>query len=354
MLHAVIMAGGVGTRFWPASRAARPKQLLSFGSGRPMVEDTLDRIGDLVPPERILIMTNAEYVGLMADLLPEVPRENILGEPACRDTAPCVGLAATVLAARDPEAVMAVMPSDHLIAPKELFGGSLVAAEAFLKTRPETLVTFGIAPTAPATGYGYIKQGEKIHQAEGVAFYEVGKFHEKPNDETARSFLDEGGFLWNSGVFVWRADTILDKIRKYIPGLHSKLGLLAERVDSAQFGRLFEELYPTIEKISIDFGVMEKAEHRAVAAVKYSWDDVGSWQSLERLIATDEDGNCVQGSCETLDATNLIVSARGGMVAAIGVEDLIIVHTPDATLVCKKQDAESVKKLVERLPPEFR
>lgn len=354
MLHAVIMAGGVGTRFWPASRAARPKQLLSFGSGRPMVEDTLDRLGDLVPPERILIMTNAEYVGLMADLLPEVPRENILGEPACRDTAPCVGLAATVLAARDPEAVMAVMPSDHLIAPSELFAGSLAAAEAFLRTRPETLVTFGIEPTTPATGYGYIKQGEKIHQAEGVAFFEVGRFHEKPDSKTAQSFLDEGGFLWNSGVFVWRADTILRKIKKYIPRLHSKLALLGEKVDTAQFGKIIEELYPALEKISIDYGVMEKARHRAVAAVKYSWDDVGSWRSLERLIASDENGNCLHGTCEALDATNLIVSARGGMVAAIGVDDLIIVHTPDATLVCKKQDAESVKKLVKRLPPEFR
>jgi len=354
MLHAVIMAGGAGTRFWPASRAARPKQLLSFGSGRPMVEESLDRIGDLVPPERILIMTNAEYVGLMADLLPEVPRSNILGEPACRDTAPCVGLAATILAARDPDAVMAVMPSDHLIAPKELFVGSLLAAESFLKTRPATLVTFGIEPTAPATGYGYIKQAEKIHQAEGIAFYDVEGFREKPDEITARSFLDEGGYLWNSGVFVWRADTILDKIKNYIPRLHLKLGLLAERIDSAQFDTLFEELYPTLEKISIDYGVMEKAAHRAVAAVKYSWDDVGSWQSLERLIASDEKGNRVQGPCETIDASNLIVSARGGMVAAIGVDDLIIVHTPDATLVCKKGDAQSVKKIVDRLPPEFR
>ncbi len=354
MLHAVIMAGGVGTRFWPASRAARPKQLLSFGSGRPMVEDTLDRIGELVPPERILVMTGAEYVGLMADILPEVPRENIFGEPACRDTAPCIGLAASVLARRDPEAVMAVMPSDHLIVPKELFQGSLAAAEAFLKTRPETLVTFGIEPMSPATGYGYIQQGKAIHQGEGVAFFEVKKFHEKPSVATARAFLDEGGFLWNSGVFVWRADTILDSFKEHIPRLHSKLGLLAETIGTDRFGPLLGELYPTLEKTSIDYGIMEKARHRAVAAVKYSWDDVGSWRALERIIAPDEQGNRVQGSCECVDASNLIVSSRGGIVAALGVEDLIIVHTPDATLVCKKEMAESVKQIVERLPPEFR
>jgi len=354
MLYAVIMAGGSGTRFWPESRASHPKQFLSFGAGRPLAEEALDRVADLVPPERIMVMTGAAYVDVMRDLLPELPAENFIGEPVGRDTSACIGLAAALLVKRDPGAVMAVMPSDHLIRPKELFCSSLSAADSFLKTHPRILVTFGIEPSRPATGYGYIKKEKELFRGGGTAFFEVGAFREKPDPATAASFLREGGYLWNSGVFVWRADTILDLIEKFLPGLHGKLLLLADDAWGEGFAGILEAVYPTLEKISIDYGVMERAPERAVAEVRYSWDDVGSWSALERLLPSDEQGNHVQGEFKGLGAANLVVSARGGMVAAVGVEGLIIVHTPDATLVCRKEDAESVKKIVAELAKEYR
>ncbi len=354
MLYVVIMAGGTGTRFWPASRVARPKQFLSFGAGRPLIEETLHRLSGLVPPERILVMTNAEYVGLASEIVPEIPAENFVGEPACRDTSACIGLAAVILRRRDPDAVMAVVPSDHLIRPAELFTATLDAAGGFVKTHKETLVTFGIEPTVPATGYGYIKTGEEIAVRDGIAFSRAERFHEKPTPEKAKEFLKEGGFCWNSGIFVWRADAILGCIEEFLPDLYTGIDLLSDKVGTAQFSDALQKIYPGLPKISIDYGVMEKAPDKAVAAVKYFWDDVGSWAALERILEPDNDGNRVHGDFEGEKSSNLIVSATGGIVAALGVKDLIIVHTPDATLVCRKEDAEKVKKIVERLGDEYR
>ncbi len=354
MLYAVIMAGGAGTRFWPASRKARPKQLLDFGLGRPLVEETIHRINDLIPPERTLIMTNSEYVDIVSELLPELPKRNILGEPACRDTSACIGLAAAVLLKEDPDAVMAVMPSDHIIRPSELFCATLASAAKLLATRKETLVTFGIEPTEPATGFGYIKEGEKVGEYDGTSFFRAKQFHEKPDIAKAKAFLDEGGYYWNAGIFVWRADTVLGCIQRFLPDLHDGLSLIAEKAGTPGFTERLNQVYPGLKKISIDFGVMEKAEDRAVAAVRYFWDDVGSWRALERLLKADSQDNCVQGEFLGIDSSNLIVSARGGMVATVGVEGLIVVHTPDATLVCRKDDAEAVKKVVEQLRDEYR
>jgi mannose-1-phosphate guanylyltransferase len=354
MLHAVIMAGGSGTRFWPASRSAYPKQLLSIGTKRPLVEETLDRISDLIPPERVLIVTNAAYARMTAELLSELPGRNVIGEPVGRDTAACIGLAAVVCRERDPDAVMAVMPSDHIITPSSAFCSSLEAAQALLTERPETLVTFGIAPTFPSTGYGYIQRGAALGEHGKVPFFEVDSFREKPDLETAESFLEDGGYYWNAGIFIWRADTILDCIADFLPELHEGLKAVVPHVDRGTFDKAVEELYPELQKISIDYGVMEKAKSRAVAQVRYDWDDVGSWRALERLLSPDEQGNFAQGEVRALDAKGNIVSSRGGMVGLVGVEDLIVVHTPDATLVCRKADAEAVKKLVDLLDGEYR
>lgn len=354
MLHSVIMAGGSGTRFWPASRSTYPKQLLPIGTPRPLVEETVDRISELVPPERVLIVTNAAYAGMTRELLSEVPPENVIGEPAGRDTSACIGLAALILHAGDPDALMAVMPSDHIISPPRVFCATLEAAAGLLEKRKEALVTFGIQPTFPSTGYGYIKQGLERDRVGGIAFCEVESFREKPNMETAISFLQEGGYYWNSGIFMWRADTILDMIARFLPELHKGLMRLKPALGTADFQEALEQVYPSLQKISIDFGVMEKAEERIVAAVDFGWDDVGSWRVLERLLEADSSGNFVQGDFQAIEAKNNIVSARGGMVGLIGVEGLIVVHTPDATLVCKKENAEAVKKLVETLKKEYR
>jgi len=354
MLHAVIMAGGSGTRFWPASRSSFPKQLLAIATGRPLIEETVDRISGMVPPERTLIVTNATYAGMTAELLSEIPEENVIGEPVGRDTSACIGLAALVLRSRDPEAVMAVMPSDHIISPKERFCSSLKAAQGLIAGMKDALITFGIQPSFPATGYGYIKRGPALSGVEAGSFYEVESFQEKPSSDVAKAFVEEGGYYWNAGIFMWRADTILEMIARYLPGLHRDLMRMEPVLDSGEFAQTLERVYPGLEKISIDFGVMEKADKRVVAEVAFEWDDIGSWSALERFIPADDKGNHAKGDLVALDSGNNIVSSKGGMVGLVGVEGLIVVHTPDATLVCRKEDAEKVKGLVGMLKDEYK
>ena len=354
MLHSVIMAGGSGTRFWPASRARFPKQLLPIGTVRPLVEETLDRVLPLTPPERVLVVTNEAYAVRTAELLSELPRENVIGEPAGRDTAACIGLAALVLRARDPDAVMAVMPSDHIITPADAFRSALDAGCRVLEDHPGALVTYGVEPAFPATGYGYIQRGEEAARAGGLSFYRVRAFEEKPPQDRAEAFLARGGYYWNAGIFLWRADTILELIARFLPDLHQGLERIRPALGGDRFTEALDREYPELQKISIDYGVMEKAEERLVAAVNFQWDDVGSWRALERLLPADEAGNHTEGACFQVDAAGNLVSARGGVVGLVGVEGLVVVHTPDATLVCRKEDAERVKALVERLAPEYR
>ncbi len=349
MLYSIIMAGGSGTRFWPASRRAYPKQLLPIGTPRSLIEVTVERISGLMPAERIFIITNAVYAEKTRELLHGIPPQNVIGEPVGRDTAACIGLAALVLAAKDPRAVMAVMPSDHVITPSRAFCASLAAAEETLRDRPGALVAFGIEPAYPATGFGYIKRRGEGRTIQGLPFFEVEAFHEKPDLAKAETFLEEGGYLWNAGIFIWRADTVLELIARFLPELHGGLKAIEPSVGTSGFERAVAEVYPHLEKISIDYGIMEKAPERLVAAVNYAWDDVGSWRALERLLPADGAGNRVEGENVLMGAKNNIVSARDGMVGLIGVEGLIVVHTPDATLVCRKEDAEAVKKLVESL-----
>jgi len=354
MLYSVIMAGGSGTRFWPASRRSYPKQLLPIGGWRPLVEETMDRISELTPPERILIVTNSGYAKMTSDLLPEIPYANIIGEPVGRDTAACIGLAACIIVKRDPDGIMAVMPSDHIITPHAKFLNSLEAAASLLDNRKKALLTFGIKPSYPSTGYGYIKRGASLETINKVPFHEVDSFREKPNLETARTFVEDGGYYWNAGIFIWRADTILDYMAEFLPQLHEQLMRIKPEVDKPGFQEMLETVYPELQKISIDFGVMEKADDRIVAEVEYEWDDVGSWDALARLVTPDENGNSVQGDFSAIYAKNNIVSAKGGMVGLIGVEGLVVVHTPDATLVCRKEDVESVKKLVDQLEDDYK
>jgi mannose-1-phosphate guanylyltransferase len=354
MLHAVIMAGGSGTRFWPASRRSHPKQLLSIGTARPLVEETVNRISGLVPPERILIVTNEQYARMTGRLLNKIPEENVIGEPLGRDTAACIGLAALIVRHRDPDAVMAVMPSDHIIKPPEAFCATLEAAEAFLDDNRDALLTFGIEPTFPSTGYGYIKRGKPVAESRAISFFEVDTFREKPTLDVAEAFLREGGYLWNAGIFLWRADVLIENMARHLPDLYRDLSKLEPVIDGKGFVDALAAAYPSLQQISIDYGIMEKAKRRCVASVSYRWDDVGSWDALERLIPPDEAGNRVEGTCHAVDAKDNIVSARGGMVGLVGVEGLVVVHTPDATLVCRKEDAEAVKRLVEGLGEEYR
>ncbi len=349
MLHAVIMAGGSGTRFWPASRTRRPKQLLKLWGPETMIRSTADRIADLAPPERQYVLTNRVLTDEVADQLPSVPRNNIVGEPCKRDTAPCVGLAAAMVAHHDPDATMVVMPADHVITNTPAFTDAVAAAQRLIDDSPGRIVTFGIRPNYPAESFGYIERGEPI-TATGATAFDVARFREKPDRATAESYLATGKFYWNSGIFVWRASTILDALRRYEPEMMNRLLKIAESIGSDAFATILEQEFAKIEPKSIDYAVMERYPDVVVIEAPFPWDDVGSWQALARLHPPDDHGNTVVGSHVGIDTRDTIVFAGPGhTVVTIDVDKLIIVQTPDATLVASKDAEERIREVVKEL-----
>ena len=347
MLHAVIMAGGAGTRFWPASRATLPKQLLTLASDRSMIQATFDRIRGLADPEHVLVVTNEALVDSVGEQLPELSRQAVLGEPCKRDTAACVGLAAGIIARSDPDATMVVLPADHVISPTEQFQAAVRRAAKLVQDDPSQIVTFGIPPTYPAETYGYIERGDKVAQDN---VFKVKMFREKPNTETAKQYVQSGKFYWNSGIFVWSAKTIWNALRQFEPEMVEQLTDIVSAYDSRDFGRVFRERFEKIRGKSIDYAVMERYPNVAVIEVSFDWDDVGSWQSLTRLRGVDQAGNTVQGRHLGVNTQGCIVRTDDEhLVVTLGLEDCIVVHTPDATLVARKQDEESVRKVVELL-----
>jgi mannose-1-phosphate guanylyltransferase len=349
MLHAVIMAGGSGTRFWPESRAARPKQLLRLVGQRTMIQSTVDRLGSLVPPERVLIVTAAALVDEIWNQLPQLSARAIIGEPCRRDTAPCIGLAALAIVREDPQGIMAVMPSDHVIAPDDAFQQAIEAAAALVEKSPQRIVTFGIRPTYPAESFGYIERGAALSGAKTQAIYGVKQFREKPKADVARKYVDAGTFYWNSGIFVWRAATILAELEKRQPEMMAHL----KAIDAARdddYPEVFAREFAAIRPISIDYAVMEHATDVAVIEAPFAWDDVGSWQAIARLQGADAKGNTISARHLGLDTAGTIVrGADGHLIVTLGVSDLIVVHTPDATLVANKHDEEAIRQLVKMI-----
>lgn len=346
MIHAVVMAGGAGTRFWPLSRMAIPKQLLSFGGDRSLIQQAIDRLDSLVPVDNISIITNQSLVSAIEDQLPALSRNSIIGEPAKRDTAPCIGLAAGLIAAEDPDATMIVMPSDHIIQPVEAFHEAVTKAHKLVEQDPSRLITFGITPDRPAESYGYIQRGESVNSD----VFRVEQFKEKPVVDTAKRYLDEGGYYWNSGIFVWKARAILEALEQYQPDMILRINRIVQRRGEADFHDVIEREFTAIECISIDYAVMEHHANVLVIEAPFEWDDIGSWQALSRLFPTDANNNTVVGKHVGIQTTNSIIqSSKDHLVATIGVSDLIIVHTEDATLVANKQEEESVRKLVRLL-----
>ena len=346
---AVIMAGGSGTRFWPASRKARPKQLLPLGGDRPLIVATAERLGGLVPPARQLVITSARYVDQVRALLPGIPAAQVIGEPEGRDTAACIGLAARIVGRLDPDAVAIAMPSDHVLAPVETYRQHLAAAVEALSVHPGAVLVFGITPDRPATGYGYLKRGERVGSAGGHELFRLARFVEKPDRARAEAMLATGDHLWNAGLFAFRPATMDAAIARHLPALVPGLDALGAAWGGARFEATLAEHYPRLPRTSIDYGVMEKLEQALLLPLPLKWDDVGAWDALPRLLPHDADGNVTQGPSVLLDSRNLVVSAEGGMVAARGVSDLVIVHTPDATLVCRRDDAEGVKAITAEL-----
>jgi len=357
MLHAVIMAGGSGTRFWPASRADWPKQLLAFVGSRTMIQATVDRMAGLVPGERTWVLTNRRLTGAIAEQLPQVGPEQILSEPCKRDTAPCIGLAALEIVRHDPAAVMAVMPADHVIRPEPALAKTIEFAARFVAEDPERIVTFGIKPTYAAQSFGYIERGAPLAAATATepAVYRVAQFREKPKAEVAQQYLDRGNCYWNSGIFVWRAQTILDALSRYQPEMMVHLNRIAAARDQPDYQAVLEREFAAIRPISIDYAVMEKALGAdakpagkvVVVEVPFEWDDVGSWQAIGRLNAADKQGNVIQGRHVGLATTNTIVRTDDKhLVVTMGIKDCIVVHTPESTLVANKHDEESIRELI--------
>jgi mannose-1-phosphate guanylyltransferase len=351
MLHAIVMAGGSGTRFWPASRAALPKQLLPLAGEQTLLEDTVARLDTLVPPERTMVVTAARLLDAARRQLPGVPEAGLVGEPCKRDTAPCIGLAALLVAHRDPDATMVVMPSDHVIRPAEKFRGAIRQAEALVAAAPGRLVTFGVRPTYPAESFGYIQQGEPLPVGPGEApAYAVARFKEKPPAAVAAEYLAAGTYLWNAGIFVWKAATILAALAERQPECLAHLERIAAAWDSPDRDRVFAAEFAAIKGTSIDYAVLEHAPDVAVIEAAFGWDDLGGWSAVARQRAADADGNTFIGRFLDLGSKGTIVQTGDDhLVVTLGLEDMLVVHTPDATLVADRAREEEVKQVVAEL-----
>jgi mannose-1-phosphate guanylyltransferase len=350
MRYAVIMAGGRGTRLWPLSRQDRPKQLLRLFEGKSLLRHAFERLRTLFPPEQIYIVAAREHIQAVEEDLPELPKDNILGEPAIRDTANAICLAAAILHHNDSDAVVGIFTADHIIRPLETFANRMNLAYRMAEEHPDAIVTMGITPTLPHTGLGYIHAGERI--GDGVRW--VLGFKEKPDLPTAKEYLDSGEYYWNSGMFVWRAATVLEEFRAHLPDSHKKLTRVA--VEWSVDPQVASQVYPTLQKISFDYAVMEHAKKVIVVELSCEWVDVGSFSTLESLYEPDDAGNITVANAKFSQigsADNIIISEQNHLIAAIGVEDLIIVHTPDATLVCRKVDAQRIKDLTAKLEKDF-
>jgi mannose-1-phosphate guanylyltransferase len=346
-MYAVIMAGGKGTRFWPMSRERLPKHLLDILGERTVIQQTVDRLQPLIPPERILIVTVEAHADALMRQVPEIPRENIIIEPVGRNTAPCIGLAAIHIRRRTPDAVMAVLPADHMIGNAARFRVLLDAASR-MAARSGDLITLGIEPRSPETGYGYLEQGGEVGAAGGESFYRVTSMREKPDAAQAEEFLRRGGFLWNSGMFVWKTSSILAAIATWLPDLYQGLQEMGSALATESAARVVDRVYRTLRPISIDYGVMEKAGNLLLARGDFGWSDVGSWDALWEVAEKDEAGNAWKGKGTFLgiESKNSLLVGNGKLVALVGVEDLIVVQTDDALLICRRGDSQSVKKVV--------
>ncbi|HXY60186.1 MAG TPA: mannose-1-phosphate guanylyltransferase [Chthoniobacterales bacterium] len=351
-IYALILAGGSGERFWPLSRRNRPKQLLRLVSKRTLLEETVSRLNGLVPPERILILTNIEQEKTVRGLLKKFPKQNIVAEPAKRDTAAAVALGAGWVAARDHSATMLALPADHVIADRDAFQETMKTAVA-AASETGALVTIGIKPTWACPGFGYIEQGEAVRLRENsnLAVHRVIRFREKPNVDLAESFLRKGNFRWNAGMFVWSVPTVLSEFNRHAPELADFISQVRSPKD---LNKILREQFAKLPRISFDYAIMEKADRVLVVEASFDWDDVGSWQAVARYFKKDDQGNIANRALTALDASDNIVFNDGKTtIALLGVHNLIVVRTGDAILICHRHQAERIKNLVAKLPPEL-
>jgi mannose-1-phosphate guanylyltransferase/mannose-6-phosphate isomerase len=345
MTHAVILAGGWGERLWPMSTRERPKQLLRLSGASTLVGETLRRIAPVVSLDTALVMTSASLRGRMSEELGQIPPERIIGEPVGRNTAPAIALAAKLLSRDDADALMIVLPADHVVenatAFRQAIGVAVDAAE-----RERALVTLGITPTRPETEYGYMRAGGPA-SIDGA--FSVEAFEEKPDLENAEAYLSRGGYYWNSGMFIWRADVFLREVERHLPDIADALASVTCAPGDDDFYEDIAGFYDSVEAISVDYGVMERADRVLVIPADIGWDDVGAWPAVARIWPGDPDGNTVRGDAVVLDCTDSVVLSEEGVVAVLGMDDVVVVRTGEATLVCPKRRARDVRRVVEAL-----
>ncbi|KMY66527.1 hypothetical protein AAU61_15370 [Desulfocarbo indianensis] len=347
-MYSVVMAGGSGTRFWPASREARPKQLLALTGSRSLLQQTVARMAPLTPAEKVLVVTGASHAAAVAGQLPQVPAEQVVAEPLARNTAAAAGLAAAWVAKKDPAAVCLVLPADHLITDEPLFIETLRRAAETARSG-DFLVTLGLTPRYPATGFGYIEAGETL-RPEPPQVCKVKAFHEKPDLAVAKEYLASGRHLWNSGMFAWRAEVLLAEIQRFLPELAAGLQELAPDLGTPRQARALARVYPQLPKISVDNGVLEKSAAIRVVKADFGWSDVGSWDAMAELWQEDHLGNaCQEGRILAIEAKGNLVAAGGRLTALLGVDNLVAVVTEDALLILPRERCQDVRQVIDRL-----
>ena len=350
-VYAVIMAGGRGERFWPLSTSRRPKQLHDLVGDKTLIEQAVERLEGLIPIERIFIITTADIVEATLAAVPQLKPENVIGEPCGRDTAAAIACAAAVVKSRDDKAVFAILTADQVMGDMDRFQATLRTGLQLASER-DILVTIGIQPTFPATGFGYIESGNIYVEKDTVTFRLAKRFIEKPDIEQATAYLETGQFFWNSGMFIWSVASLEKAFKKHAPDTHYLMEVLRRYAEQNEIQKGMELLYPDIEKISIDYALMEKADNIVMACGSFTWDDVGCWSALENHFKPDASGNTIIGDATTLDSESNIIYSKDRLTALIGVQDLIIVQADGVTLVCAKEEAQRIKSLVKKLSEE--
>jgi mannose-1-phosphate guanylyltransferase len=353
--YVVIMAGGGGTRFWPWSREKRPKQILPILSDRSMIWETVERVRPLLPRKNIFVVTAQSQIADLRKEISMIPAENLLAEPQGRNTAPCISLAAIHILKRNPQGVMVVLPADHYIGSRRGFLTSLRTAVAFAR-KQNYLVTLGIPPTEPETGYGYIEKREIIEKIGGVPVYKTRSFREKPTRAKAAVYLRSGKFLWNSGIFIWRADIFWSAVKKFLPALYEEMNRLTNTLGTPREKKVLQMIYSRCSSISVDYGILEKADNVALIEAQFSWNDVGSWSALKKILAQDKDGNARilchptgKGRILLLDSSNCLVRSEEKLIAVIGLDNTVVVEAGNALLVCPRDRSQDVRKVLQEL-----
>ena len=350
-IYSLIMAGGSGTRFWPRSKTVKPKQYLNLSGHESLLQSTIKRFSTFTEPENIYVVSGKSQATVLEEQTPMLPKANLIYEPVGKNTLPCIGLAAMFTEKENPHGVMVVTPSDHLIGNDERFRDTILAAVKIAEDR-DGIVTIGIIPTYPATGYGYVQVESEIEAYNNVNRFKVRRFVEKPCRKIASEYLSQGGFYWNSGLFIFKINVFLEALRQFSPALYNNLRKIQEEIGNPNFELTLESVYHTVENISIDYGIMEFAENIYLVEGNFVWNDLGSWESIYLTAEKDENGNAGAGESVIIDSKNSYIYSETGIIALVGLDDVIVVQDGNTTLVCKRDKAEEIKKVVDQLKAE--